>query len=155
MTTVEQTFDKEYIKNVLLTPSILKEMSDDSVPQNIGDVMMLGLDIIGGHFLKVTQDGEDAGAFWLVPTPNGLEAHTALLPNCRGKSAVSAGRQCIEWCFKNTDAQEITSYAFSDSPAVHWFCRILGLKAFLTEPWRHTRNGQQVNITRYRIQRGA
>lgn len=151
--TVEQTADESYIKSVLLSPSIYAQMKDDSCP--VEPAVLGGVDIraIPGFFLKAIVDGAPAGLWWLIWKGDTVEAHTALLENCRGRTAIRATKAAIEWVFGNTMARAITSYAWSDSPAVAWFCRAVGMSPDRTEPWPATRQGRPVTITHFSIQR--
>lgn len=153
MIEIKLTTDMELVKSIFLHPTILERMSDDSVPKDISGVFMDGLRKVGGFYLKVIMDGAVCGLFWLRPTQEGLEAHTALLPSCRGKDAVKAARMAIKWVFDHTETPLISSYAWSDSPAVAWFCRAVGMSPFRTEPWPNTRNGKPVDITYFKINR--
>lgn len=110
--------------------------------------MLVGADIksIPGFFLRVLVDGMNAGCYWLIWKGTAVEAHTALLENCRGRKAITATKAAIAWVFGHTSATEIRSYAWSDAPAVAWFCRAVGLRHDRTEPWHATRGGKPVDI---------
>lgn len=151
--TVEKTTDESYIKSVLLNPSIYQQMKDDSCPAE--PEVLGGLDVkaVPGFFLKAAVDGAGAGLWWLIWKGDSVEAHTALLDNCRGRSAIRATKMAIRWVFENTGAKAITSYAWSDSPAVSWFCRAVGMHETGIEGWPATRNGSSVNITHFIINR--
>jgi hypothetical protein len=120
--------------------------------------MLAGVDIkaIPGLFLRVLVGGVYAGCFWFIwKAADTLEVHTALLENCRGSRAIRAARAARDWVFAHTQAQVVTSYAWSDSPAVAWFCRAMGMTATRTDPWRATRNGKAVDISYYELRRVA
>ncbi len=153
MISLKLTTDKEYIKSIFLNPDITNQMRDDASRDLTGGEFMLGYQILGGFCLKVIKDGADAGLFWLRPLHDGFEAHTALLPLCRGKDAVKAARMAIKWVLDNTETPYISSYAFSDSPSVSWFCRAVGMEPVKTESWSSTRNGKPVSITYFKINR--
>jgi hypothetical protein len=151
--TVEKTTDESYIKSVFLNPIIYTEMKDDSCPSE--PAMLGGVDMraIPGFFLRVLVGGEPGGAFWLIWKDRAVEAHTALLHNCRGRSAIRATEAGIRWVFENTKAEAITSYAWSDSPLASWLCRAVGMQHDRTEPWPATRNGKPVDIAWFTINR--
>lgn len=151
--TVEPTTDESYIKSVFLNPTIYAEMKDDSCPES--PTMLSGVDIkaIPGIFLRVLMGSESVGAFWLIWKGDTLEAHTALLPVCHGRNAIRAARAAMLWVWEHTGARAVTSYAWSDSPAVAWFCRAVGMTADRTEAWKATRSGKPVNITYFNINR--
>lgn len=150
--TVEPTTDDAYIKSVFLSPSIYAQMSDDASPAP----EMLRIEAIKSipcFFLRPLLDGVPAGVWWLIWKGDRLEGHTALLPNCRGRAAIMATRMALDWIWKNTRAASVTSYAWSDSTAVAWFCRACGLALDRTEPWPNTRGGKKVDITYFTINR--
>lgn len=155
MITIEPTTDEQYIKSVLLSPEIYANMSDDACPAEPS--LLQGVDIksIPGFFLRVLVDGVASGLFWLIWREKSVEAHTALLPNCRGRSAMVATRRAMEWVFKNTQAFSITSYAWSDCPAVKMFCYAVGMTPTVTAPWPATRSGHPVRITYFETTREA
>lgn len=150
---VEQTYDESYIKAVFLNPAIYHMMRDDSCPKEPKELSRAEIMGVPGFFLKAFVDGMPAGIWWLIWKGRKVEAHTALLENCRGRKAIQATKQAIQWVFDNTSAEAITSYAWSDSPAVAWFCRAVGMQPTSTTPWPHTRNGAKVDITHYEIGR--
>jgi len=150
---IEQTLDEEYIHSMLTDPAIFESMRDDSCPKSPQEVLFPPLALMGGYFLKVINAGKECGLFWFRPVEGGLEAHTALLPSCRGRSAIMAGKMAVKWVFDNTGFSRITSYSWSDSPAIDWFCRQVGLTPFDTKPWPNTRNGNPVDVTYFQIQR--
>lgn len=152
MITIEKTTDDDYIKSVLFDPQISQSMRDDSVPdpEKLRHVNILAIPSI---FLKVLYNGVAAGLFWMIPKGDTFECHTALLPNCRGRCAIRAAIAAKDWIFNYTTAREITSYAWSDSPEVAWFCRAIGMRKLHTAPWPNTRNGKPVDITYYAIGR--
>lgn len=153
--TVEPATDETYIKAVLFSPTIYPNIRDDSCPQESSTLYGADIMAIPGFFLKVAVDAAPAGLFWLIWKGRNVEAHTALLENCRGLRAIKATKAAINWIFSNTEAEAIDSYAWSDCPAVKWFCRAVGLKEGRTEKWPNTRNGKPVDITYYSLERGT
>ncbi len=151
--TISKTEDQPYIESVFLNPTIYAEMKDDSCPSEPS--LLAGADIrsIPGFFLKVMVGDIPAGAFWLIWKDDAVEAHTALLQNCRGRLAVEATKKAIDWVFSNTAAKAITSYAWSDSPLASWLCRAVNMRKGETKAWPSKRNGKAVDITYYAIQR--
>ncbi len=148
---IEPTTDVLYIKSILMNQDIYSATKDDSLPATpafIDDIDVLS---IPGFFLKVMADGVQAGLFWLIWKGSGVEAHTGLLPNCRGRNAIKATKMAIDWVFSNTKATFINSHAWSDSPAVKWFCLAVGMSHDRTEKYKSTRNGLPVLISHYTI----
>lgn len=151
--TVEPTTDELYIKSVFLNPTIYAEMKDDSCPAEPTVLSATDIKSIPGVFLRVLLGGNPVGVFWLIWKGTVLEAHTALLPACRGRRAIDATRAAMRWVWEHTKASAVTSYAWSDSPAVDWFCRAVGMEETETKPWHATRNGHSVDITHFNINR--
>lgn len=155
MIQVEPTIDAQYIESVFTNPLIYSATKDDVAPktaEGLGDFMPKVM-AVPGFFLKVIKDGVPAGMFWLIWKDKAVEAHTMLLENCRGSSAIRATKAAIRWVFDNTPAEAINSYAFSDTPEVNWFCRAVGLKPISVSDYPNTRNGQRVLIHNYSIAR--
>jgi hypothetical protein len=149
--TVESTTDEQYIKSVFLNPAIYQSMRDDSCPQEPSMLADKDIKSIPGFFLRALMGDNAMGAFWFIWKGDSVEAHTALLPACRGRNAILAGKAAARWVFSNTSAKTITSYAWSDSPAVAWFCRMIGMNVTSVEPWPHTRSGKSVLIAHYEL----
>jgi Protein of unknown function (DUF2824) len=155
MISVEPTTDETYIKSVFLNPTTYRDMSDDSCPADPATLMGVNIMAVPGFFLRALVDGVPCGVWWLIWRGDTVEAHTALTPECRGARAIKATKAAIQWVFANTNAAAITSYAWSDSPAVAWFCRAVGMTKTETKPWPATRQGKPVEISYYAIQRGG
>ena len=153
--TVEPTTDELYIKSVFLNPTIYAEMKDDSCPES--PMILQGVDIkaVPGFFLRVRMDGEPVGCFWLIWKDAVLEAHTALLDKCRGRDAVEAAQKAAQWVWGHTQARAVRSYAWSDSPAVQWFCRAVGMRQTVRQKWPNTRGGHEVDILYYEMGRAV
>jgi hypothetical protein len=155
MIEVVPTTDTEYIRSVFLNPEIYDAMRDDSCAASPDDFAWKDPRTIPSICLKVLVDGIAAGCYWLIWRERSLEAHTALLPNCRGRAAIEATRKALAWVFGNTSAFAVTSYAWSDSPLARWLCRKVGMTESLTARWPATRRGKEVNITYYELTREA
>lgn len=155
MITVEQTEDNTLIHQAFMDPDNFKAMRDDSCPPDPSgyDDPVGKMRLLPSIFLKAVVDGKFGGVWWLVRQGTVIDVHTALMQNCRGRKAVEAAKKGIQWVWDHTDATEIRSYAWSDSPAVAWFCRIMGLKPVETKPWQATRDGRPVNITWFSLKR--
>lgn len=152
--TVEPTTDEQYIKSVFLNPAIYDQMRDDSCPSDSSSLRDTNIMDIPGFFLRAMLDGIPCGVWWLIWKDDKVEAHTALTDKCRGRLAIEATKQAIEWVFSHTEAQAITSYAWSDSPAVAWFCRAVGMSKDNTKAWPNTRSGKPVSVSYYSVKRG-
>jgi hypothetical protein len=150
MITIDRSYDVDLIDYIIRNPSIYASMSDDSCPSDPSRVTVESV-IDTCLFLLVKIDAVVSGCFMLEPNDKSYTAHTALLPNCRGRRAISAGRAMLKWVFGNTECREVTSYAFSDSPHVDWFARAVGLRVTGVADYPNTRNGKHVSVTNFSI----
>jgi len=155
MITIEQTHDADYVKSIFLNREIYAKMKDDSCPEEPTELANRDMMSVPGFFLKVLVDGVAAGCYWLIWQDSKVEAHTALLENCRGSTAIEATKKAMKWVFEHTTASAIRSYAWSDSPAVKWFCRKLGMLEMSHAPWPEKRDGKIVYITYFELPREA
>ncbi len=150
MITVEPTTDTDYMQEVISNPKVYQDTKDDSLPPSPAFVDFQGLMEAGVVFLKAIRDGISAGIFMFVPKGRGVyEAHTILLPNCRGSAAIKAARAAVSWMFGRTICREVRSYSFSDTPAVQWFAKAVGLHEISRQPHPSTRGGKPVEMIYY------
>lgn len=154
MISLEFTQDQDYIKSVFFNTEIFPFGCDDNSLARRDEMKAIDLLSIPGFFLKVMVDGVPAGVFWGTWHNRIVDAHVALLDNCRGKNAVEATKQFIKWVFSNTFAESVEAGVWSDTPAVSWLCRTIGMMESYTKPWPNTRNGQPVDITYFVINKG-
>jgi hypothetical protein len=152
---IEKTTDEQFIKSVFLNPEIYAGMKDDRCPDEPVFLSSVDMKALPGFFLRATVDGVVAGCYWLMWKGRDLEAHTALLPHCRGGVALAVTREALRFVFANTECGRVISYAWSDCPAVKWFCRKVGMTELLTCSYPNTRKGQMVDVTYYSISREA
>lgn len=148
---IEPTEDLDYAVSVFSNPAILDGMADDSCKEIPIEGYYAAFKTIPGYFLKVVCNGAESGLFWLIRQGKGVEAHTALMPNCRGRDAMWATKAAIKWVFENDKAEFIRSYTWSDSPQVRWLCRAVGMTEGETNAWPNTRKGKPVDITYFTI----
>jgi len=154
MITVEPTSDETFIRSVFLNPTIYGQMRDDSCPLDPSLLAQVHFMHIPGFFLKAIVDGVTAGVWMFIyKADDTVEVHTALLENCRGRKAIEAAKLAAKWVFENTKVLAVISYAWSDSPQVAWFCRMMGMVPYETKPWPATRAGKPVTITYYILNR--
>lgn len=150
MITIDRSYDVGLIDSIIRNPSIYASMTDDSSPSDPLSVTVLGV-IDRAIFLMVRMDEIIAGCFMLETDDKSFMAHTALLPVCRGRNAIRAGRAMLHWVFANTECQEVSSYSFSDSPHVSWFAKAVGLHEIGVEDYPKSRKGIPVSITKFSI----
>jgi hypothetical protein len=97
--TFTETTDREVIEQIVKHPFIYSFMGDDNRPPKEQWEPLFGDRVK----YVVVRDGEQIlGMFLLVlHTATKWEAHTLLLPEGRGRRAVKAYKQGIEWCRAN------------------------------------------------------
>lgn len=148
MITLEPTTDLAWLNSVLHDPSVWPWIVNDEVP----DVSAEELIKAGVEFVAVLKDGTKVGAFALHPeaSGNGTQMHTCLLPSCRGRQAVEAGRLLLTQCLRRPECRAVTGFVPDDNRAAGWFARRIGLEPTgrLEAVW--PRHGQKIGITLYR-----
>jgi hypothetical protein len=148
MLTVNPTTDVDYIDSIMHHPEVMPGLVDDFLDNPSMESSGPALAKFHNVVLRVDDGGTGQGWIWFLDRGNrSWEAHTALLPCCRGAKAVRAAKLCVRWMFDHEDCDEVVSYAWSDSPKVLLFARWVGLAPFKTEPYPATRNGKKVDIT--------
>lgn len=156
MITVEQTTDIAYLDQVMHDPRISAAMTDDNYPDPTKFSIAPAMEKYPSLFLKVLVDGTPAGWFWFRDDPSSpftLEVHTALLPNCRGRAALQAGQNAMDWVFGHTPCQLLTTFAWTDDPAPAWFADHMGFDRVGQEPYPCTRRGKPVDIIHFSFPR--
>ena len=79
------------------------------------------------HTLLVRSDDEFLGCFVLVwKAGNTFEVHTMLLPRCRGRHAIMAGRMAIQFAFALPDVGHLISYCPANNPQSYLFAIMCG-----------------------------
>lgn len=153
MVRVSRTYDPVLVDEMIHLPYIWKEITDDSCPkypQNLNLVYIIQFCVV----IMVDFGVGPEGVFVFVPkSDTSCEAHTMLKDTCRGAKAVEAGRQAIQFIFDKTKFTEITSFTFSDRPQISWYMRVLGLKKTSEKEWPSTRDGKNVTVLNYAIQK--
>lgn len=101
---IERTNDIDFIKGVLLHPSIWGEIIDDGCPPK-DDFTPLIAD--GIYWLKIAENNIPCGVFFLHPHNYVCyEGHANILPEARGR-AVEYALAGIAWMFKCTPCRRI------------------------------------------------
>lgn len=117
---IELTQDWELVNRVLNTPEMLAAVCPDGVAALDAKALDDGTRI----FLKVQreEEGETLGVFVLQRKfPGVFEVHTCLTKECRGATAVRAGKLGVEWMFLNTEAVRLYSMCpDSNSASMHY-----------------------------------
>ena len=93
--------------------------------------------------LKVSVDSQPAGCFvFKRDKPDTYEIHTLLLPNCRGRLALAAGKKALQAVFGRPEIKWIVGFCPPTLPEVFWFGKRLGFRVagMFAKPW--VRDGQ-------------
>jgi hypothetical protein len=150
MISVERTYDVALLDSIIRNPSIYAGMCDDKCPKSAA-LVSVGAMVDAFVFILVRNDNDPCGCFIYEPHGRTFAVHTALLPTCRGRNAINAAILSLDWVFNRTECEKVTSYAFSDSPQVAWFARVVGLEDVGQEDYPNTRDGKPVTITKFEI----
>lgn len=143
--TVDQNRDLEWFNTLLNHAEIYPTMKDDRSPAPGALSVAPLMSNYENLFLKVHADDKPVGGFILVYKGLGIyEVHTMLLPEGRGAPGIRAGRLGEEWMFRNTNALELTSYAWDTSPQTVMFAKLCGFKQAGRRPWPATVGGKTV-----------
>jgi Protein of unknown function (DUF2824) len=152
MTTIVQTFDKDFVHRIMRDPDVYPFIGDDSSPKD--PMAFDASDYLSNCIcLKVMDESHPVGVFVFFIGEDGYELHTMLTKLCRGSAAVRAAKEAIAWIFDNTDCKEIVSFALSDAPATTWFAKMIGLIETSRQLHANTRNNLPVEIIFYSMPR--
>lgn len=73
-------------------------------------------------------DGSEAAAIFECSAPRVWQAHSMVLPTCRGWKAVDAGKAMLAWMFDEMNARLIWGQTPVDHKAAQMFNRLIGAK---------------------------
>jgi hypothetical protein len=80
--------------------------------------------------LAVTMGPRLCGGFWFHPQdPRTLSGHVLLFPPCRGKAAVQAGRQVLQWVKEHTLFERVIAHCPANNRPVNWYVAAVGFRA--------------------------
>jgi hypothetical protein len=140
--TVEPCVDTKYIDDVFAHPDVKSKIGCDRHPEMPSALLVMS--VPGAVFLKISANGVPAGGALLWEVNGRAEVHTALFPNLRGRDAVKAGRQALDWVRANKPWTVLHSSTFTNRPEVIWFALHCGFTRGATEPFFDTVNGERV-----------
>lgn len=87
---------------------------------------------------------DKGGIVFLYLQPGIYEAHTAFLPEGRGRNSIRWTKDVIDWMFINTDACEIVTRCPEHKPETSSFAKLVGLSfEFTTIPLWPTEDGNK------------
>jgi hypothetical protein len=97
--TFEASTDADLVRSIMTHPSIYGYMGDDSRPPVESFIPCFDKSLL---YVTVKDKEELIGMFLLVKhSAVKWEAHTMMLPNGRGRRAIRAYREGVEWCKSN------------------------------------------------------
>ena len=118
---INRTFDANLIDGILNHKSIKPHIGDDSTTSK--DIYYP----IKDHLIYLTTECKSLLFVGFPVNSYTLDAHTAVLPELRGKQAVKAGKAAIDWVFNNTKYIKIVGATPSDNKLAMRFNRLIGL----------------------------
>lgn len=120
---IKESSDYDYFDSVVAEPSIASAVSEDwqkGIEFKTKDLPE------GTRFIEVSKDGSRCGFFCFQPSQEGYEQHTVLTENCRGVSAITAGKLAIDLLRSITGCKVLTSFVFANEPHTKWYASKLG-----------------------------
>ncbi len=146
---VTSSRDFDYFNRMMNHPDIYPFVRDDSIDGQI-DVSVLNKK--ANVFLKVEVDGHEAGfAFFVAKGVFCYEMHSGMLSDFRGAIAIKSGISVLDWMFVNTDAETISTFAWSSAKNVIFAARQVGFKEVSRSPWKSTVNGERIDRIVYSL----
>jgi len=113
---ISRTYDSDLIKRIFTDPLNYNFLIDDGsvTPENY-EPSMDGII----YYLVL---GDEQGIVLLYPTNSvSFDIHICMSPDCRGKEAVSLGKETIDWIFENTSCVKInTKVPFYNKKVFHY-----------------------------------
>lgn len=101
-------------------------------------------------YLGVFNDGRLVGCFAFDSQgPVHVCVHTCMSNECRGKNAIVAGAQAINWIRNNTNIARITTTIAETNPKAKIFAINLGFERFATNPCATVSNGLLCDVGLY------
>jgi hypothetical protein len=116
--------DKALVESICNCPDVRKWTAQDGGAPCVADRYLTGLS-------KVIL--ADAGCFLLHCVDQGrYVVHTNLLPTCRGKDALRAAHDAMEFGFTRTDCVEALTMVPVNNPQAKWFAKAMGFRYMFT-----------------------
>lgn len=144
----QRSDDAAYFNRMTNHPSISPFIRDD-VTQ--GELDFSKVDMNACHCLKCLVEGQEAGFAILIPTDEGLELHSGLLPQFRGRIAIEAGKELVRWAFTQTSCRKLTTWAWDSARHVLLVTKAIGFTEESRRDWPHTVNGKHVQQVHFTI----
>jgi len=141
--TVTPTRDFAIINELANHPDIAPHIKDDSSDAPI-DASVLNHK--ANIFLLVRINGRPEGfAIFMGRGVSTYEMHSGITKGHRGATALEAARQALEWIFTNTEAEMVSTWAWSAARNVIMMARWLGFNEDMRVAWPNTVGGEKVD----------
>ncbi len=123
------TEDIESLKNIWSHPEIAPYIRDDLTPKMEIDFKPLVSNPLLYFLMAITESGDKAGCFFVHPWNSiCFEVHTLILPEFRGKVAITLGKEAIEWGFTETLCTKIVTQVPTWNRKAYAFALRVGFK---------------------------
>jgi hypothetical protein len=128
---ITETRDWLLVWKISQEPSIFERVTNDSWGALDHEIRKTHVELIvtnpKNHTLLVSNDTAPAGCFILdQKEPEIFEVHTMLLPSCRGRLAIAAGKLAMKFAFSLPGVKKLVSYCPENLPEVYLFARMCG-----------------------------
>lgn len=119
-----RTHDAELIRSILTHPDIYPFITDDGCPSASEFTPII-------HESVIYLYEPDTAIFAFIPDNHSTcSVHTNVLPEARGRRAVTAAREAAEWIWSNTQYRRINTVIREDRKNVIRFAEICGMKKY-------------------------
>ena len=144
----QRSSDAAYFNRMTNHPSISPFIRDDTTQ---GEIDFTNVDMERCHCLKCLIAGKEAGFAILIDTGDGLELHSGLLPEFRGRVAIEAGKKLVRWAMSQTNCRKLTTWAWDNARHVLLVTKAIGFAEESRRDWPHTVNGKHVQQVLFTI----
>lgn len=157
---IVETRDVALVRSIAEHFSVRDNVTDDGWQKFgddlVSDIFKILVEKPENHCLIVELNGVPAGAWLLDAKGTGVfEVHTMLLPECRGKLAIRAGRLAMARAVEFPEVTLLESFCPANLPQTLFYALACGWKvcqAMLgTTPRKWIKNGVEHDMTRVQI----
>lgn len=158
---ITETRDWRIVWDISQHPRVKDRITDDNWTKFSQEFLAGFVEQLVGnpanHALLALADGQVVGC-WILDNkgPGLFEVHTMLLPECRGASAITAGKLAMKFAASLPGVEKLISYCPAHLPEVLLYARLCGFRraGIAEKPW--VKNGESyplriVEITRQEI----
>lgn len=125
--TFERTFDYELVRQIMTHPAVYEGIRDDTAP-SAEDFEPERSDRL--WYILVTEDAGRVLGLFVCFLHNAVcwEAHTCLLPHCRGREALAVYKAGHAWLREHTTCRKVIGAISPDNRPALWMALSSGLK---------------------------